>query len=364
MNSSVSLKIEDFANWAKIAFEHYQAARYSDALTNIRKAGEACCKLLILKKDSRNGEELIKNKSYKELINVAININAAPRRVINWLETFQIFGNLATHDVKVDGIQAEYGYNALKLLTEWLFVDELETNVPPRLLKYIRTKHTEDELKKQVEKLNNELNTAKKQSKKLGEELDEKKASVAITTDSDKDLKKELEDALEKVKQMEAMNERIRLLEEQLNITLNEAKQEIKKPDNNEAVNEKLLEEDLLIKKERTKRLRKKIIIVFVLAAVAIISGIILYPKNKNKTIASGATELKNDSTINILILPLAVMQENPNIHFKIEEAIANEIKKQSEEKHLQVNVIYDPVKDKPAISINEALKKGESIQL
>ena len=106
-------------------------------MTNIRKAGEACCKLLILKKDSRNGEELIKNKSYKELINVAININAAPRRVINWLETFQIFGNLATHDVKVDGIQAGSGYNALKLLTEWLFVDELETNVPPRLLKYI-----------------------------------------------------------------------------------------------------------------------------------------------------------------------------------------------------------------------------------
>ena len=54
-------------------------------------------------------------------------------------------------------------------------------------------------------------------------------------------------------------------------------------------------------------------------------------------------------------------MQENPNIHFKIEEAIANEIKKQSEEKHLQVNVIYDPVKDKPAISINEALKKGKA---
>jgi hypothetical protein len=159
MNSSVSLKIEDFTNWAKIAFEHYHAARYSDSLTNIRKAGEACCKLLILKK-GRNGEELIKNKSNKELINIIIDINAAPRRVINWLETFQIFGNLSTHDTKVDGIQAEYGYNALKLLIEWLFIDELETNIPPRLLKYIRIKHTEDELKKQVEKLNNELTPA------------------------------------------------------------------------------------------------------------------------------------------------------------------------------------------------------------
>jgi len=57
-----------------------------------------------------------------------------------------------------------------------------------------------------------------------------------------------LEEALEKVKQMKAMNERIRLLEEQLKITLNEAKQEIKMPNKIEAINDNTIEEDLLLK--------------------------------------------------------------------------------------------------------------------
>lgn len=46
MNIAARTKLDDYANWSVIAFEHYQAARHSDALTNTRKAGEACCKFL------------------------------------------------------------------------------------------------------------------------------------------------------------------------------------------------------------------------------------------------------------------------------------------------------------------------------
>ena len=55
-----------------------------------------------------------------------------------------------------------------------------------------------------------------------------------------------MEEALEKVKQMEAMNERIRLLEEQLKITLYEEQNETKKPDNIETVNDSAIKEDFI----------------------------------------------------------------------------------------------------------------------
>ena len=99
MNIKVKEKSDDFAQWAQIAFEHHLAGRYEDALTNMRKSGEAVCKAIFLYKlPYANAETKITNKSYKELIQLLSAENHAPRKVINWLETFQIHGNIATHD--------------------------------------------------------------------------------------------------------------------------------------------------------------------------------------------------------------------------------------------------------------------------
>lgn len=361
MNTAARAKLDDYINWSAAAFDHYHAARHSDALTNMRKAGEACCKFLLYLKFDTKIEDRIRQKGYKELIDLLIEKNAAPRKAINWLETFQIYGNLATHDNKVDGQQSEYGYNALKLLTEWLFIEELKISIPPRLSFHIKPIHKEDELRKQIDLLKTELQSTQKQSKKIKEELEDTQEILKTKPASEQDLKRELETALEKVRQLESSNEKVKQLEEQLKSTLIEA-QLIKERLEHKTIFENTPEpivETIPVPESFFKKHRKKLILASASFFLILFACIYFFQKNKTDEPVSGNLKATSD-TINVLVLPFALMQDNPNISFKIEEAIVNEFRAQAQEQHLTMNVLYQPVKDKPATTLKEAIEKGK----
>jgi tetratricopeptide (TPR) repeat protein len=368
MNSAARIKLDDYISWSVMAFEHYQKVRDSDALTNTRKAGEACCKFLLYQKYDTKIDERIRKFGYKELIDLLIEKNIAPRKVINWLETIQIYGNLATHDNKVDSVQAEYGYNALKLLTEWLFIEELKHSIPARLHNLIKPKPNEDKLKQQIDSLKNELQNTKKQSEKIKRELGNTQDVLKTKPDSENDLKRDLESALEKVKQLETSNEKIKQLEEQLKTTLSEAQviKVIKEQLENKAVAEIQSEPIIVqhpIKESLLKKHSKKI--TFTIITTASIFLFSLYFFTKNKTIVEKSSKeisrevIADDSIINILVSPLAIMQDNPNISFKIEDAFINELKSQAQDQKVNVAVIYNP-KDKPVTLLTDAIELGK----
>jgi len=109
-------KVHDFTEWTSLAFEHFNNDRFSDALTNMRKSGEAVSKLIVFQKYPGQVGEYKAQKSYKELINLLTDENLVPRKVINWLETFQIHGNIATHDNQIVHTQVGYANMALMLV--------------------------------------------------------------------------------------------------------------------------------------------------------------------------------------------------------------------------------------------------------
>lgn len=364
MNNAARTKLDDYINWSVIAFEHYQAARHSDALTNTRKAGEACCKFLLYLKTDNKLDERVRKSGYKELIDLLIEKQAAPRKVINWLETIQIYGNLATHDNRVDSIQSEYGYNALKLLSEWLFIDELKTNISPRLYSHVKPKQQEDKLKQQIETLKSELQITKKQSEKIKLELDGTQDILKAKPDSERDLKRELENALEKVKQLETANEKIQQLEEQLKTTLSEAQviQVVKEQLEQKAASEVPVEPvvaELPVREIKFKRHFNKLMAAGGAIILLAFASAYLLKQGKNNSNNQDESIAANDSSIRVLVIPLAVMQDNPNISFKIEEAFINEIKAQSQEQHVNVTVIYNPT-DKPVTLLKDAIELGK----
>ncbi len=138
MGNNFNDKIKDFSGWSKTAFDLFNKRYYADSLTNMRKSGESACKLMILNRYSeRISIEKIGNKNYKDLIELVIKENLAPRKVINWLETLQIHGNEATHDSQIMQEQSYYGVIALRLLINWLYSDMLKSSVPVELKKGI-----------------------------------------------------------------------------------------------------------------------------------------------------------------------------------------------------------------------------------
>ena len=46
MQDKFSSKINDFVNWCETAIDHYNKGYYADSLLNMRKSGEAACKLM------------------------------------------------------------------------------------------------------------------------------------------------------------------------------------------------------------------------------------------------------------------------------------------------------------------------------
>ena len=88
MYNQLKIKVDDFSKWAVNSFDHYYNNRFADALTNMRKSGEAVIKLVITNENfGKTGELKIAQKGFKELISLLIAESIVPRKVINWLET-------------------------------------------------------------------------------------------------------------------------------------------------------------------------------------------------------------------------------------------------------------------------------------
>ena len=157
-------KIQDLVQWCETAFQHYRNGYYADSLTNMRKGGEAACKLIInFNFPEKVAENKIGQKNYKELIETIIRDYLAPRKTINWLETLQIHGNIATHDNYVIMEQANYSIVALRLLIYWIFDEMLKASLPSRLEKVMTETGREPGRVDQEKKIEDELLKVKKE---------------------------------------------------------------------------------------------------------------------------------------------------------------------------------------------------------
>lgn len=351
MQDKFSFKIDDFVTWCKTAIKRYNEGDYADSLVNMRKSGEAACKLLCFNKYSEKvAIERTKDKSYKELIQLIISGNLADKKVVNWLETIQINGNDAAHDsTQASKENAEYTINSLKLLINWIFAERIETPVPSSLKAAIASinqpyqeQTTNQSLAEKVDKTDDTITLEKAEFEKLLASISEKK------NDEERQeltgLTSELKESLSIIKDFRLEKEKLQ--EPLLKVEVPEI---IVNTDNSDISGE--------IKSAPQKNSRKKIVYIG-LGIVALILILFFAIRSNQKseiaTITQSASVPSSDS-LHILILPFSVLQDNPNISLKFEDAIENTIKEHIKEKNLPISVFFDREFKKAAIGKDEA---------
>lgn len=342
MHDKFTSKTNDFVTWCETAIDHYNKGYYADSLLNMRKSGEAASKLMFYYRYSEKvAVEKTEDKSYKELIQALIQNDLAERKVINWLEALQIHGNDAAHDRQVEKEHADFAINALKLFINWLFAQCIKSAVPERLIKAVAS----------MEK----TATTGRKDTEIQKELDRIKKEKA-------DLEKLLATISEKKnEEAEKANELSSVLERSIT-RLSDLEQDKEKNRINESTVPKEIKTEVVSEK-KPAGYRKKIVLAISLVSVFFILFFILkqwnntVSENGNKIIASptGSTA----DSFRVLLLPLSVMQDNPNMVLKFEDAMQSSIRQRIKEKNIPVSVFFDREFIKPSVSIDEATQQG-----
>lgn len=339
MEDKLKIKSDDFTHWTLAAFEHYANHRYSDALTNMRKCGEAACKLIVyLKYNESVAGQKIAQKSFKELIELLISENLVPRRAINLLEVFQIYGNIATHDNRIVASHAFYANAALKLFTEWVFTEHLRILVPSKLKKIILPVPDNERLLNDAEK--KELDYLKKENELLKKEIHLHFEKFQHKEKESTEYKEQANQSKLEIGKFKTQVDR--LLTEQKKSETEKQISAIPEP----------------VQKVKPKPVVKRIYIAsLILLAVSGITLSIYYLFNQDKNLPEKTEMSKaaNDSMFTVLILPFSVMQDNPNINLKLEELIRRQASEKFKMKNRVVNILYEPLQTKPAQSQQEA---------
>lgn len=309
----------------------------------MRKAGEAACKLIVIYKHPQKlAEEKIAGKSLRELMELLIDDGLAPRKAIHWFEALQIHGNIATHDNRIAEDQAQFGTLALKMLVNWMFDEYLQIAIPSRLKNLLsEEKHIESDTEK--EKLKQEIVRLKKEKGALDRKVQQ-------SADDVQRLQNQFGEILNRMEEMKQAGQKTSELEKELA----QAKSEMEHIRNTASVADK---KEIPDNRKSTRRY------VFIGASLIFLFGIIFganhYWKNNQDTVVATEAPSSPDSST-ILILPFAVLQDNPNVVIKFEDNVKRSIIEQSQALKIPVRVLFQPQLHNPPQTYEDAFKEGE----
>ena len=305
----------------------------------MRKSGEAACKLMFYYRFTENvAKGKIEGKSYKELIQALIYNDLAERKVINWLEAMQIHGNDAAHDTPIEKEHAEFAINALRLFINWIFTLYIKTPVPARLKTAMSLVHQPVKIENPTSRIQKELDKTKREK----EDLEKLLASISGTKSAEDEKTKQLEFELRKsilhIKDLEQEKEKTKLEEPVF------------------------VPKEIITEKKKTFYSKKFILIGAMIVSVLLILFFVIKQwnnsifKNKNET----AQQTIAVDSFRVLILPLSIMQDNPNLTLKFEDAMQSTIQQRVKEKNIPISVSFDRTFIKPTISFSEAAQEGK----
>lgn len=292
MKDKLILKVNDFVRYVVTARTHYRSGLYSDTAMNCRKACEAACKVILYHKFSEKAaDNKIGDNSLKDLIMILIREGLAERKAINWLESLQIIGNKASHDNEISKEEGLYALNALNLLAEWLFKEHLKISYPKAL--QIQDSEKPTEAPDKTEKII----------------LQETIIQEKISNEIEEELKRKLYDFDSEKERL--LSEHKTSIEE-LKTALNQTQDDIKRLNRPEVSQPK-----------KSTRVAIAASIVLLLLVTSLSYFIIKMNKETPEQIILS----KHPDSIYIGINRISILQDNPNIDFKIEDFITGKLK-------------------------------------
>jgi hypothetical protein len=297
LSSNLIVKIEDYSKYVVLAVKYFKEGSYPDSAINCRKAAEAACKIVVYYKyNQKLADTKLEGKSLKELIVLLIHEGLSERKAINTLETLQIIGNKAAHDNFIAKEETSYAIHALNLFTEYLFKEYLKISIPKDL----------DAIFREAEKEK------------------PKKPEVVEKIIVQEKFNKEAEDQIfNKIKGIEEKSEGDATKLEELKQELLVSRKIIE-----ELAQQKQVEGIQPVTPQKSNIFSRKNILIFTLAFFALITVVFYLRKNKTeeKQNTDTAQIKKHPDSIYVAINKIQVLQDNPNMDFKIEQLIYNRV--------------------------------------
>jgi len=331
MKSSLTAKIDDYCIYVSRAVKYYKEADFPGSAINCRKAAEAACKVIIYNAYSQNlADSKLSGKSLKELIILLIHEGLSERKAINTLETLQIIGNKAAHDNPIGKEETIYAINALNLFNEYLFKEYLKM-APPNFLDFNigETKETIIHKTEVIEKTIVQEKFNKETEEQLFNEI--KKIHEKNEGDATRfeDLKKEIALSHQKIEELSRKKEPV----------------------------------------ETVPAPKKKLFTwtrVGIASVLLVILILVLYfvktsvPEKKEEPLL---VLNKHPDSVYVAINAFQIMQDNPNLSFKIEDRLLALIKNQRFGSGIPISILFTNYKGDgnpiDSILISQAYQAG-----
>ncbi|WP_276977866.1 tetratricopeptide repeat protein [Flavobacterium filum] len=321
MKDALNSKINDYCNYVNLAVKNFKEQNYPDSALNARKSAESACKIIIYNTfNFKLAEDKITGKSLKELIYQLIKDGKTERKVINNIESLQIIGNKAAHDNSVTKAEAGYTLNALSLLTDYLFDEHLKIRKPSIL-------NLNFESVKEVELITPQIiKEVIIQEKIVQEKIDKEKE----------------EELFSKIKDLEQRTESEKGKYEDLKNDLDKARQELKAFSETKKENETKLEAETIKAKAIKKKQQVKLFAIasLLLLGLVIIISYYFYKKQTHTINSTDILLIKSKDTIYVAVNNLQILQDNPNIDFKIESILQQEIELKVKSTQFPIKII------------------------
>jgi tetratricopeptide (TPR) repeat protein len=290
-------KINDYCNYVNLALKNFKEKSYSDSALNSRKSAEAICKIIIYHAfNLKVAENKIYNKSLNELIIQLTSDGKTEKRAINLIGTLQLIGNKAAHDNFISKDEAAHCLNALNLLTDYLFTENLKIH-PPSALKF------DFETKKETQLANPEvLEKIIIQEKIIQQHLDE-------------ETKAELLNEVKKFADSERQH-----YEDLINRNQQKIYEDIKE----QSTEKQRQDEQKLLLETKSKRTKnRRFLATGLVLVITVLMGVFWFSREKAELKhISERSFLKHPDTFYVALNTVQILQDNPQIDFKIEKIL------------------------------------------
>ena len=327
-------KLNDFVKWSRKAFARDAEGDAEDALSNLRKAGEAACKVILLHKLPVKRAEAIITEciGLRDLVRAIVQHGDMDQRSLLPFDAIRAYGNDGAHDSKVDLNEVRTGIGTLHSLVRWLYSTRLKLNVPPELDAYLHGKTSVTKVSSAEEAMR---------------QAEEVRALITLKS-------KELEQRSER--QIDALKE--------------EARADTK--DSFERIERMITE----------LRAQKPVVVevpapapqvatvpwrwvapvaLFVAIGIAAVFFFTRPPPTvaREAPIAIAAITVPPGG-INVLLLPFAVLQDDPNVRMNFEEALKSKMEQHIQSLGLPVKVIVGTNPNNRSFTVQEAAAEAE----
>jgi tetratricopeptide (TPR) repeat protein len=327
---------------------HITAGAWADALTNMRKAGEAACKLILISAFPENrANNEIAERNYGELLERIIRNQLVPSEVLNCLKTLQIHGNKATHDDTVEQVDAEMGLSALVKLSGWVHSDLLGLSEPEEVKQAFRS--------------------AEPSKRKSGHQIKREQDAKDLRRENAR-IAAQLKATAEQQKRNTGDQDRLMRLLEENNARLTRMEEDVL---NRNAAAAPIADPIIATERERpasNKRLgsplhRRKVLLAAT-AVVVLMTGIgywLWSPSPRPLVEKAPPPRIIACDSISVLLMPLSVLRDDPSADIRFMDALKLRIDRSSAALRLPVRVMLADPFERTVATYEEARSAAQT---